>query len=334
MNGIPASFHRQLACILLAAGLALAGCAVAPNRGPAQAPATRTPRAGQLTPYSSRTPTLTRTPTNPATPTPLPSPSPTPRTHAVAGGEDMFGIAWRYGITLEDLMAANPDVNPNFLSIGTLLVIPASNLPVPSSEPPTPTPIPLETGRLNCARSADDGIWCFWPVHNPHSFALENISAIFRLADRDAQNIQPRQAFLVLDVLPPGASLPLAVYYPPPLPDPFQASVEILTVLPNPADDGRYLPAQLETQQVQIAPDGLSASITAEVRLEQPDDSAQRVWVAAVAYDAEGKVTGVRRWENTTAGPIASGQSLEVQLELYSVGAPIARVELFAEARP
>jgi LysM repeat protein len=189
MTGIPASFHRQLACILLVrAGTGRLRCPAQP--GPAQAPATRTPRAGQLTPYSSRTPTLTRTPTNPATPTPLPSPSPTPRTHAVSG-EDMFGIAWRYGITLEDLMAANPEVNPNFLASATLLVIPAIEPAGAIQRAADPTPIPLETGRLNCARSADGGVWCFWPVHNPHRFALENISAIFRLADRDAQNIQP-----------------------------------------------------------------------------------------------------------------------------------------------
>jgi hypothetical protein len=246
----------------------------------------------------------------------------------------MFGIAWRYGVTLEELKAANPDVNPNLLSVGTVLIIPASLLPEPSSQAPTPTPIPLETGRLTCTRSAEGGAWCFWPVRNPQDFALENISAIFRLADRDAKNIQPRQAFLPLDVLPPGASLPLMAYYPPPLPDPFQASAELLTVLPNPPDDGRYLPTRLLNQQVSIAADGRSAAIRAELRLQDAGDSAQRAWVAVVAYDAEGNVAGMRRWENTGAGPLAGGQSLTVELEVFSLGAPIARVELLAEARP
>ena len=334
MTGKPASFLPLLTVWLLAAALALAGCGPAPGDSPASASATRSPRPGQLTLYPSRTATLTLTPTDPATPTPLPSPTPTPRTHAVAQGEDMFGIAWRYGITLEDLMAANPEVDPNLLKIGAVLIVPASNLPIPSSEAPTPTPIPLETGRLRCTRSADGGAWCFWPVRNPHDFALENISALVRLADQDASNIQPLQAFLPLDLLPPGASLPLVAYYPPPLPEPFQASAELLTVLPNPAGDGRYLTTRLENQQVIIADDGRSAAVTALVSLETAEDTAQRVWVAAVAYDSEENVVGVRRWENTTAGPLAGGQNLPVILQVYSLNAPIARVDLLAEARP
>jgi hypothetical protein len=38
----------------------------------------------------------------------------------------MLGIAFLYGISLADLKAANPGVNPNFLSIGSQLIIPIS----------------------------------------------------------------------------------------------------------------------------------------------------------------------------------------------------------------
>lgn len=326
--------ERPALYLLLILGLLLNGCGAAAGDRAEAPTSTLTPRTGLLTPFASHTPAPTRTVTPAARPSLLPSPTPTPRTHTVAKGEDMFGIAWRYGITLDELKAANPDVNPNQMSVGMLLIIPASQLPEPTSQAPTPTPIPLDTGRATCTRSADGAAWCFWLVNNPHDFALENISAIFRLAGQDGQNSQARQAFLPLDVLPPGASLPLAAYYPPPLPDPFQASAELLTVLPNPAGDGRYLAARLNNQQVIIASDGRSAVVRAELSLEEPGDSAQRAWVAAVAYDAEGNVAGLRRWENTTAGPIAGGQSVMVELAVYSLGAPIARVELLAEARP
>lgn len=328
----PAVFLAVAAAVLLA-GLGLAGCRLAAGE-PAPAAATRTPRPGSLVPFATRTPTPTLTPTHPATPTPLPSPTPTPRTHVIAKGDDMFGIAWRYRVTLEELMAANPEVNPNLMIVGETLVIPAANLPEPSSEPPTPTPIPLETGRLRCTRSADGGAWCFWPVRNPHDYPLENITAIFRLADQNAQNIQPVTAFLPLDLLPPGAALPLVAYYAPPVPEGFQASAELLTVLPNPAGDGRYLAARLSEQQVMIAENGRSASVTAQVQLADGESAAQRVWVAAVAYDADDQVVGVRRWENDELGPLGAGQSLPVILQVYSQDGAIERVELFAEARP
>ncbi len=167
----------------------------------------------------------------------------------------MFGIAWRYRVSVEDLMAANPDVNPNMMSVGAKLVIPASLLPEPSSEPPTPTPMPVEVGQLHCARSEEGGVWCFLPVHNAQDVPLENISAVFRLADTEAKSILPKTGFLPLDLLPPGATLPLVVYYPPPLPEPFQASAEVITGLPNPVGDGRYEDTQVENLTVDI-PEG------------------------------------------------------------------------------
>src|SRR5512141_2101170 len=125
---------------LIAIGLILAACSAKTESHPpplaVNSSATASPAAaGQLTPYRSPTGTVTPTPTDPATPTPLPSPTPTPRSHTVVKGEDMFGIALRYGVTLEELKAANPDVNPNFLSVGAVLVIPQSLTPQPSMEP-------------------------------------------------------------------------------------------------------------------------------------------------------------------------------------------------------
>lgn len=44
--------------------------------------------------------------------------------HAVASGETLYGIARNYRVSLDDLTAANPDVSPRRLRIGTVLVIP------------------------------------------------------------------------------------------------------------------------------------------------------------------------------------------------------------------
>lgn len=52
-----------------------------------------------------------------------------PSRHRVASGESFDAIARRYGVTLEDLMAANPEIEPRRLQIGEWLEIP----PVSSS---------------------------------------------------------------------------------------------------------------------------------------------------------------------------------------------------------
>jgi len=249
----------------------------------------------------------------------------------------MFGIALRYGITLDELIAANPDVDPNFLSIGSLLVIPPSSQPEPgvdeTSELPTPTPIPLETGPLSCSRSKEGGVWCFLSVRNNQTYPLEGITAIFHLADQDAETILTQTASLPLDILSPGTRLPLAAYFPPPVPEPFQASAGVQSALPSP-DDGRYLPVHLDDPKVLLAENGLSAEIDLQLSLDINESAAHRIWVAAAAYDAQGNALGVRRWEYQSEQPLESGQSLTVHFTVYSVSGKIERVALGAQARP
>lgn len=341
-------------CRLRQAGLVtitvifLAACSPAAN--PAVTPTTvaRVTRAGQLTPYISR-PTgavVTGSP-DPAvlsTATPLPSPTATPRIHEVKKGEDMGGIAWKYRVSLEALMAANPTVQPNMMSVGTRLVIPPSQTQVPGeddpasagSNPPTPTLVPVTAGNLRCAPVEDGGMWCFLPVRNTLDYPLEGFSAVFHLAGQQSSTVQSQMAFLPLDRLEPGARLPLVAYFPPEqiaqLAPPYQTGSELLTALPSP-DDGRYLPAHLKNIKVMLAENGRSADLTADIILEG-SRSARRVWVAAVAYDAQGNVAGVRRWEKQSAQPLERGQALAITMSVYSVFTEIERVELSIEARP
>ncbi|MDX1493771.1 MAG: transglycosylase SLT domain-containing protein, partial [Longimicrobiales bacterium] len=44
--------------------------------------------------------------------------------HSVAPGETLSHIALRYGVSIDDLQAANPDVRPRFLRVGTRLTVP------------------------------------------------------------------------------------------------------------------------------------------------------------------------------------------------------------------
>lgn len=301
-------------------------------------------RQGKLTPYQLSTPDAAAMPTLLASPTfEVPALTPTPRTHTVKRGEDMGGIAYTYRVSLEALMAANPGVSPNLMSVGAILIIPPSKTSQPETtqspgdEAPVPTAVPLETGELACRRVEDGGVWCFLPVHNNQESTLEGVTAVIRLAGAQPEPVLSQFTFSLIDTLPAGASLPLVTYFPPAqvagLTPPYAYTAEIQSVLPN-ADDGRYLPVRLEQQKIVISSNGLAAAVSVLASLTLTDGGASRLWVAAVAYDAQGNVVGVRRWENTAGSPLKGSQPLAISFSVYSTAGAIHRVELFAEARP
>jgi hypothetical protein len=257
----------------------------------------------------------------------VPSPTPTPRTHIVARGEDLFGIALLYGLTLDELKAANPDVNPAFLSVGAQLVIPPGALPAPTATNPTATPSPLVLSAPNCLPSADGGLTCFLLASNPGEETLENPAALVRLAFDNGER-REGEAFALLNLLPAAQSLPLAVFFAPPLPDsPHLAAAEPLAAYPYRSGDQRYRSLVLS----ETSSDLTGSIATVRARVDAPDGAGQ-AWVLVWGLDAQGRVLALRRWEAPV--PLGSGESAQLSLTLFSLGGPIAEVRLLAEARP
>lgn len=308
------------------AALILSACS--PTPAPALSPSPLPVR--ELTPYRARTSTLTPVQVDASTPTLLPSATPTPLIHVVTRGQDMFGIALFYGIGLDALKTANPEINPNFLSVGANLIIPGVVLPTAPVANPTPTPLPVETARPNCLPEQNQGLWCFLAVRNPGPGRLESFSARLRLSGSGGE-VREAIAYSPLNLLEAGTEIALAAYFPAPIPANYQVSAEILTALPVLEGDTRYLPAQLEQPMLTIDPGGLSATFSAQATVGG-DIPAATVWVVVTAYDAQGQIVGMRRWENEQ--PLPSGERLPVSVQVYSVGPVIALVEALVEARP
>jgi LysM repeat protein len=255
-------------------------------------------------------------------------PTPTTFTYTVIEGDTLIGIAGRYGITPEKLLAANPGVLAAALSVGTKLIIPAGNA-TPAGPVPTPVPLPVQQAR--CWTETDGGLWCFAMLSNQFGDTMENISAQFTLLDVGGHELASATSFGLLDILPSGASMPLAVHFPPSEKTEFSVQVKVLTAIRLLPGDVRYLPVNIENTLVSMDAAGRIAQVTGQVILTG-SGTANSTWVLATAFDVAGNVVGVRRWESIS--PIAAGTPITFDFQVSSVGPSINRVDFLAEARP
>lgn len=304
-------------------GLWLVACTTTPTAG--------VPSLGTPVAYQTATPSPTLV-LDVATPIArdVPIPTPTPFTYTVQPGDTLIRIAEKFGVSVDALRAANPQVSPNAMPVGTVLNIPSE--PANLSGEATPTPAPVTVQQTQCFPDLAQGLWCFVLVHNDFADFMENISAQVTLQNREGQTIATQTAFLPLNILPPGMSLPLVAYFAPPMADVEKVDVQVLTAIRLLPGDERYLPATVDNVLVEVDSSGRLARVRGEVLLPEKSKAATQVWVAAVAYDANGRVVGVRRWEAENG--IKPGGRLSFSLTVAGLGGAVSRVEVAVEARP
>jgi len=259
-----------------------------------------------------------------------PLPSPTPFTYTVQQGDTISSIALKFGVSMDDLQAANPEISPNAMSVGQVIKIP-SNPDNPSGEP-TPTPAPFTIQQVECYPTADKGLWCFVLVHNDFPDFMENVSAQVNLIDESGTTLASQTALLPLNILPPDTSLPLTVFFLPEIPSNVKPQVQVLTAIGLLPNDERYLPAAINNTLIQVNAGGRSARVHGQVLLPGDVEAASQVWVTATAYNEAGHVVGVRRWESSSG--LAPGESLRFDFMISSLAGTIERVEFAVEARP
>lgn len=318
-------FRRPVRALILALLVPLLACSAPDSASPG--PASPFPETSPTPPASSPA-----SPTSPALPllTPAPLalqptivlPTPTPFAYAVKSGDTLSQIALRHGLTVDELLAANPGVS-TILSIGQVIQIPSRPASVAEA---VPAPAELLLGLLQCFPSGA-GMWCLALAQNPHPEPVENITAQISILNQNGEPESGLEALAPLNILPAGAGLPVAAFFPSRPPGPFAARLDILTAFLLSPGDPRYLLVQVNNLLAQVSADGLSAQVSGRLVYPQPGLPAAEIWLAGVAYDEAGQVAGFRRWQ-------AAGAPQTFSFDIYSLGLPIARVEVIAEARP
>ncbi len=298
---------------------------------PPDATATPLPTATKvdLTPSTSPSPSPTPSLTPIVTSTEEPRLStPTPFTYTVSKGDTLYGIALRFDTTVDEIITANPDLSSNVLSIGTQLIIPAGEEGlIPKLSTPTPIPVPLS--KPICYPSNDDGLWCFVSASNEQDTTLENVSALLNLHIPTGEIAASEIAIPPLNLFEKGSRIPLSAYFPPPIPDSYQVYASLLTALPS---DEESMPIAIQDKVVSFIDSKHCALVGGRISLENVDQTAfQQVWVVAVAVDEDDQVVGVRKWVSDEDGSSAALQSISFEFYVYSLGPPIAEIQLLTE---
>jgi LysM repeat protein len=311
---MPPPFAAKSGLIGLAALIVLAAC------GPAAAKtdSTSTPA---LIPYIGTRVTPTPSLTATAALTEPPLATPTPLSHTIVEGETLLGLAERYGISLDALLAANPGLNASFLSIGQEVLIPQAD-GVGPNEIPSPTPAPVTESETTCYATAAGELWCFLLVSNDATQPLENLSGVLRFFSTDGDEIAAVDMVAPLNLLPANKSMPLIAYVADPPEGWNTLRGRLLTAYVSTRTE-RYIGTEIQSEFVTISEGGLAAQVQGTVALSGSQE-ASSVWVLAVASDADGVVVGQRRWES-------DGATLNFD---YSLGPEIDSVAVLAEARP
>ena len=313
--------------LLLAGALVagLAGCAPGTKAAPASA-------TNALLPISTDGPAASPgTPTATVEPLATAGPSPTPQAYVVRANDTFLGIAFAFGLTREELAAANPGLNPDLLSIGQAILIPAAGAGGGTATPiPTPTPLPLQAGAPRCQMTTSGGAWCLLTVVNSTAAAVEGLSGWVTLVDERGGALLTVPVYPPLNLVPAGEAMVMAAFVPAPVPD-FAAAVSALTMaVPVQDADRRYLALDWSARNSQAAPD--RRSWTAEIQFGLPAEvqGAPRVAFAMLGLDAHDEIVGFTKWE-PDAPPIP-GRQTTVRLSVYSLGPAIVRVEVLGEA--
>jgi len=285
-----------------------------------------------LTPYhtATLTPTITPTPQGLPTATLVPTVTPTPRVYEVKVNDTLITIAYAFGVTLEELQAVNPDVNPALLSIGTKLIIPAVIESAGTQAASSTTPFAVTLGEVTCLSSLSGGYHCYALVENNKKKDAENLTAEFMLTDPVNGEVVSQVVPLSLNQLTPGSRIPFYAYFAPPVFERARAGVKLLTATKATTESASIFPLVIETLEQDVNEDGHSATVSGSARLQGDELTANRVTLLAVAFDAEGDVIGMRRLEQEVE---LNGMVLHAfNFTVYSNGGRIIKVEVLGEA--
>jgi LysM repeat protein len=262
--------------------------------------------------------TSTPVPWTPA-PTATPTLTPTPILYVVQAGDNLLGIARQYGVTVEALQEANAITDPRLLQIGQELVIPreegSANQPTP-----TPTPLPFQVANAGFYETPVGSLWCLGEVINNTGAAIEQVQVAVSLYDAEGEVVATGSTFTEFDIIPNESKMPFALLFTEP-PSGFSHHQVVALSGVAVAHWGRnYMDLTIESDRGEVSGERAYV-VTGQVRNTGQHD-AEQIRMVVTAYDAEGRVVGIRRGSPETQ-TLGIGESSPFRVSLSSLGGQV-----------
>jgi LysM repeat protein len=268
--------------------------------------------------------------TSTVAPIPTIGPTATPLTHRVVARDTLLGIAAQYGITLDELLAANPALNPLLLRIGQEILIPGPG-GEPIGELASPVaPAPLDLTSPACFFESAGDLICLLTAGNSGSDPLEGIVLIVTLVDASGRALVSASVPSPVGILPQGFLLPLAVRFDRSSAEGYaRASAVVASAYPAPQATSRLWPADVQETRHAPSEDRTRWELAGHLDLAPGGEEAvARVTLLASGLDAEGTLVGlaVGQWD-----AVHPGDRVEYQMTVFSFGPPLASISLWAQ---
>lgn len=249
----------------------------------------------------------------------------TPKIHIVELGETISSISLIYGLSMDGIMAANPEANPNALIVGDELVIPASN----SSETVAVDQKLLENFNIthqNCIKTRDSGLWCAVDVENRGEETVQNIAITFTFWGPDGEMVGEWTAPGLMQFIEPGMSIPAAVFINK-IPEEYMDTTAGVVHAQIIDDEVPLLTVELEEENHKL--NGKTAEITGLMNVSA-DESKERadISIGAAAFDVDGRIVGIRRLDSS----VTTNEHFNFVIRVYANTGSIEKTELFVEA--
>jgi LysM repeat protein len=241
-------------------------------------------------------------------PPPTPTMTATPILYTVRSGDTLVGIAAANGVTLDELLALNPDVQPELLMIGQQISLPLSATAAAPILVATDEPFALEVQALAQYSSVSGGMWVLGEVRNNGPQPAELIQVEVKVSTLNEGELARETIWLTPVTLPAGGKAPFGVLFQDIDVAHAEAEAQIVSGRPVFEMGIRYLDLAVSDAQVTIGRSPNTVLGRLENGGQQP---AGQISVITTFYDSQGAVTGFH--ELALEGAVAPGESTPFQ---------------------
>ena len=241
-----------------------------------------------------------------------------------------MGIARQYGVTVEALQEANAITDPRLLQIGQELVIPREEEGLANQPTPTPTPLPFQIANVGFYETPVGSLWCLGEVINNTGAGIEQVQVAVSLYDAEGEMVATGSTFTEFDIIPHEGKMPFALLFTEPLPGFSHHQVVALSGVTVAHWGRNYMDLTIESDHGEASGERVYV-VTGQVRNTGQYD-AEQIRMVVTAYDAEGRVVGIRRGSPETQ-TLGVGESSPFRVSLSPLGGQVVTYTVQVQGR-